>query len=371
MTAENALLKARASLLMDDPFFGTLALKLVLNGKNEDVKTMATDGRNLFYNEKWVQKHSQIELKGTVAHEVMHVALLHFLRRMFREHKLWNISCDYAINPILIAAGFILPHGALVDKKYKGMSAEQIYALLKDAAPEDTPKPCAWGGVMDADTSDGTSTAQLESEWQVAVTQAAQVASQAGKMPGHLQELIRDIINPVVDWRAVLWPFFTSRTNEEYTWAKPNRAYISEDEYLPSLHNHRVGEIAIIIDSSGSTQSYYELFMSEMAAIHGMLRPEKIIILHCDYIVQKDSIQEIEAEDDFPEENKIYGGGGTAFAPAFDYLNEHHPNVEAAVYLTDLESSDFGEQPNYPVLWVTTGRDEAPWGETTYIQLES
>ena len=51
------------------------------------------------------------------------------------------------------------------------------------------------------------------------------------------------------------------------------------------------------------------------------------------------------------------------FYPAFDYIKEHCPNVRAAVYLTDLESSDFGDEPPFPVLWVTTCAEEAPFGE--------
>jgi hypothetical protein len=35
------------------------------------------------------------------------------------------------------------------------------------------------------------------------------------------------------------------------------------------------------------------------------------------------------------------------------------------VYLTDLQAcqDDFGDKPHYPVLWVTTQAEEAPYGE--------
>tara|TARA_B100000902_G_scaffold398804_1_gene466967 strand:+ start:1852 stop:2967 length:1116 start_codon:yes stop_codon:yes gene_type:complete len=371
MTHANGLmLKARAQLLLDEPFFGTLSLRLKLVIDDSKDMTMATDGVHLYFNPKWVSKIDNLERKGVVAHEVMHCGLNHSTRRQNRDPKLWNAACDFAINGILIKMGFILPAGGLHDPKYDGMSAEEIYPLLVENPP---PKIPDWGGVLDAPTSGltGTSPAMLESEWQVAVTSAAEVAKQAGKMPEYLQEFVRDIIKPVVDWRSVLWPFFTSRCNDEYSWRKPNRAYIGEDEYLPSLYNERVGTIAIINDSSGSTKNYWQMFISEMAAVHSMLQPEKIIILHCDTEVKKESVQVIEAEDEFPQENSMHGGGGTRFAPAFRYLDEHYPDIEAAVYLTDLESDDFGPEPAYPVLWVSTERDEAPWGETTYIQLES
>lgn len=106
--------------------------------------------------------------------------------------------------------------------------------------------------------------------------------------------------------------------------------------------------------------------MSEISAIHSELRPSQMTVMHVDTEVAH--VDEVMPDDQFPK-TPIKGGGGTAFRPAFDYINEHYPDVEAAVYLTDLETHDFGDQPPYPVLWVSTKRDEAPWGQTTHIQI--
>jgi hypothetical protein len=38
--------------------------------------------------------------------------------------------------------------------------------------------------------------------------------------------------------------------------------------------------------------------------------------------------------------------------------------------LTDLISDDFGDEPNYPVLWVSTTDRDAPWGSICRIQME-
>ena len=130
--------------------------------------------------------------------------------------------------------------------------------------------------------------------------------------------------------------------------------------------NESAGHVAVIIDSSGSCADYWEQFLGEMSAIHSELRPSQMTIIHCDYDVAH--VDEVDPEDQFPM-TPVKGGGGTAFKPAFDYINENHPEVEAAVYLTDLESHDFGDEPPYPVLWVSTERHEAPWGQTCYIQL--
>lgn len=364
MSAESSMLKARAQLLMDQPFFGTLALRLKLIA-TEDTDTAATDGTRLIYNPKFIEKLDGPTRKGLIAHEVMHCVFNHMTRRQERDHKMWNVATDFAINLHLKDSGFVLPDGGLIDEAYRDMSAEEIYNKLDRENP---PKQCAWGMVMDAGTGqiEAGSNAALESEWQVAVNAAHQVAKAAGKLPGNIEHFIQDIIDPIVDWRTILWPFCQSLSNDDYSWRKPHRAYISEDEYLPSMYNEAAGHIAVIVDSSGSCEDYYQQFMSEMAAIHSDLSPEKITILHVDTEVAYD--KEVDQYDEFPI-NKMHGGGGTRFAPAFDWLNEHAPDVEAAVYLTDLESHDFGDEPMYPVLWVCTNKNIAPWGETARITL--
>ena len=364
MSAESAMLKARAQLLMDQPFFGTLALRLKLVS-TEDTETAATDGTRLLYNPKFINKLTSLTTKGLLAHEVMHCVFSHMTRRQERDSKRWNIATDYAINLHLKDCGFVLPDGGLVDEKYRDMSAEEIYNKLDKDNP---PKQCAWGMVIDAGSGqvEAGSNAALESEWQVAVNEAHQVAKAAGKLPGNVERFIEEIIDPIVDWRTILWPFCMSLTNDDYTWRKPNRAYISEDEYLPAMYNEAAGHIAVIIDSSGSCEDYYQQFMSEMAAIHSDLSPEKITIVHCDADVAH--TDEVDRFDEFPIK-EMHGGGGTRFSPAFNWINENAPDVEAAVYLTDLECSDYGEEPDYPVLWVSTTKDVAPWGETAHITL--
>src|SRR4051812_12461222 len=104
---ERRLLRARVRLLLGQPFFGSLCLRLKLNPG--DVPTMATDGQQILYGAEFVEKLSPEEIEGTLAHEVMHCALGHHCRRGERDAVLWNQACDLAINPLLIANGFTLP----------------------------------------------------------------------------------------------------------------------------------------------------------------------------------------------------------------------------------------------------------------------
>ena len=215
--------KARTSLILDHPFFGSLLFRL--KGREcRSIPTMATDGVSLFYNPDFVETLNAATLAGTLAHEVMHPALHHHVRRSDRDPKRWNVACDFAINPLLVDAGLSLPDGVLIDNRFRGMSAEQIYNLLeseseteqdsghegeddesggeesKNEAPGggDSNSPSApvteggIGQVLDAPPP-GEETPTIEEqarEWDVAVNQATTVARQAGKVPAGLHRTL-------------------------------------------------------------------------------------------------------------------------------------------------------------------------------------
>jgi len=100
-TARQQIIKARAGLVLDHCFFASLALRLQVV-EDASAETMFTDGKVLAYNPLFVDKLSLAEIKGVLAHEVMHIALAHHVRRGSRDKVKWNMACDYAINKIFI-----------------------------------------------------------------------------------------------------------------------------------------------------------------------------------------------------------------------------------------------------------------------------
>lgn len=149
------LTRARTQLLLSQPFFGTLCLRLKLVVGS--LPTMATDGRRIVYNPAFVESLAPKELEAVLAHEVMHCALGHHCRRGEREPQLWNEAADLAINPLLVANGFTLPEGALLDPAFDNLSVEEIYARRlrnrtwsNDAPqqPQPAPQPSAGTGGM-------------------------------------------------------------------------------------------------------------------------------------------------------------------------------------------------------------------------------
>ena len=108
----------------------------------------------------------------------------------------------------------------------------------------------------------------------------------------------------------------------------------------------------------------------ELDAVLEQVQPSQVVYIQADCVVQ--DVKLFERGDRIKEHQLNFKGrGGTAFAPAFKYLFEEHPDVQAVVYLTDLESNDFNEAEKYvtcPVLWVSVNpRAVAPFGTTVYM----
>ena len=96
--AAERIRKARTALLLDHPFFGSLLFRLK-SEEDRAIPTMATDGVVLRYNPEFVDTLNSATLAGVLAHEVMHPALQHHIRRSKRDPRRWNEACDYRHQP--------------------------------------------------------------------------------------------------------------------------------------------------------------------------------------------------------------------------------------------------------------------------------
>jgi predicted metal-dependent peptidase len=137
-------------LILEDPFFGALSLRMRLRPMSGDQieqkivnHSCVVDGKQIVYDPKFAEKMNLLEAMGLLAHEVAHVALKHNLRRGDRNWKLWNMAGDYVIDPILKSAGFKLPDVYGMDEdgninivkghfhdEFAGKSVEEVYEIL-------------------------------------------------------------------------------------------------------------------------------------------------------------------------------------------------------------------------------------------------
>jgi predicted metal-dependent peptidase len=385
--AASRMQRAGAQLVMQQPFFASLYLRLVVT-ESDQVETMGTDGVSLPYNPDFVLGLTMPQLIGVLAHEASHLAALHPFRRQHRDFRTWNEACDYAINPIVVGAGLELPPGALIDPRFDGMAAEEIYRQLererdaarKEGEPDSSGQPGAGdgppapaggcGAVFDPPAPQGGMQAELdlqEAEWRAAIAQALQLAKAAGKIPAHLAEEIRRQSAPLLDWREQLHRWFTATDRTDYSWMRPNRRFVASGLYLPSLRSEEMGEMVLAVDTSGSvTPAELEAFAGELAAILDLIRPRVIHVVYCDAMVQ--AVDRFE-RDEFDVAFKAVGRGGTRFLPVFDWIEEQGLDPACLVYLTDLECDEFPAAPGFPTLWVSTNWTEAPFGDVVKLQL--
>ena len=396
LTPDQRLVRARTQLLLNHPFFGTLAVRLKLLAG--DLPTMATDGRRIVYNPQFVQQLKPAELEGVLAHEVMHCALAHHCRRGNRNPQIWNRAADYAVNPLLLGAGITLPAGVLVNAEFADLSAEEIYARLSQQTDRSSPEQPTTalspnggaspgaprseatevgaaagqpgiGEVLDAVDEDGkpathASVERQQREWAIAAEQAIRTAQACGREPAGIERVLNEERESAIDWRSVLRDFVAATRPSDYRWSPPNRRFVSRGLYLPSVERSGAGEMVIVVDTSGSIgPTELEQFAGEINAIAVDVEPERVHVIYCDAAVQ--SVEE------FPQGDPIVlhpaGGGGTDFRPAFEWVAEHGIAPKCLIYLTDLCCRSYPDAVDYPVLWVTDSHRTAPIGDTIRI----
>lgn len=222
-----------------------------------------------------------------------------------------------------------------------------------DDAPDDNPPPPLTAQQRET----------LQHQWQRHLAAAAQRAREAGKLSGALARLTEDALAPQVSWRAALAQYLSQTSRDDYTWLRPSRrtGELAGDAIFPSLRSH-AGDIYVALDTSGSIQDAdLAQFVGELNAIKGTL-PVRMTLFACDATLAADAPWVTEPWEEFRLPRQFAGGGGTAFAPVFDWIERHGLQPDALVYFTDAQGDIPKMPPNYPVLWLIKGKTPVPWG---------
>lgn len=366
------IVRIRSSLILTSVFYGMLALRLKTRATLTLTPTMGVDGVSMYYNPLFVDTLTDAELRGVYVHEILHCALGHVWRLGQREHKRWNQAADYAVNPIVLDAGYTLPEDKLYNKDWAGKSAEEIYTLLPPGKKgrkggEKGGEGGQWGEVLPPPAP--AEAAAQEAEWRVATAQAATMARLQGTLPGGLERLIEEALRSQVDWRSVLRRFIQMVTKADYSWRLPNRRHVGLGLYLPSLYSEAMPPMVVVTDASGSCQNDQPKFFGELSGIIQEANPEHVLFLQFDTRVTHE--ETLYPGDPFVPVMK--GGGGTDFRPVFERVRELGMNPSCMVFFTDMMGSYPDEAPDYPVLWASTLREDQlgsyapPFGEVLYV----
>jgi predicted metal-dependent peptidase len=133
--------------------------------------------------------------------------------------------------------------------------------------------------------------------------------------------------------------------------------------YLPSLYSEDLKNIIVAVDCSGSTRQEVPAFFAEIDQIVNDFQCTLTVISHDTRIT---AIEEF-SSNDLPIRPRIQGGGGTDFRPVFEYIENSGADPAALIFLTDLYGPFPDRAPGYPVLWISTSDERAPFGDTVHM----
>ena len=365
---ERKVSKAKALLILDHPFFGTAVSKRPII-YTDTVPTAAMTGTGQMYiNPAFVEPMTVRQLMFLLAHEGLHYMLCHSLRLGNRRAYAWNVACDKVINDTLIdcKVGDFIEGGVYMDGA-RNSSAEQLYDANDDGdgngpggIGNDVGPPCDDGG----QPLDDSQIHQLEAQAKIDAIQSAKVAKAVGKLPGAIERMVDELVNVTTPWHIILERFMEGKVRDNLSFNRPSKRFTTA--ILPS-HDTKpsMGVAALVIDSSGSvTAAEFDMYNAHINRVLHTCNPEVLHVIYCD--TQVTGHDEFTVED-LPVSIKTKAGGGTAFKPAFDYIDDQGIDPEVVVYFTDgYADSDFTTK--HETVWLTTGSTNLKFG--TVIKFE-
>lgn len=411
-----ALTEMRAGIMWSQPYFSHLLLDQCKLIASRDVPIAATDGVNIYVNPGKFAEYDIDQRIYVLCHEICHVMWEHCEQThsmrgqgiagphgmISWDDQLVNESMDYTINALLdeCKIGKHPPEGHY-STRYKGGESwvgiySEEYEKRKNNPQGKGPgsgkgggqqPPGANPGGFDQHLPPGAGTpgktpAQAvqerkdkQAEWTQAVNQAMEVAKARGEVPGALQRLVEQLIEPKVDWQDKLAASVVKRLGGGmHDWKMPDTTFVvfNDPVYQPSRRGKGVGTAVVAVDTSGSVgDRELRIMGGAMSGIFEQAMPETVYVMDCD--AQVHSVREMDRPTDIEAVEMIRsveGGGGTKFQPVFDKIAELGIEPNVVVYLTD----GYGDQPRdpgYPVVWaiIPGGQNSIPWGDVVPLEI--
>lgn len=326
-----ALSKAKIQLMAtpNSVFFTTLCFSLK-HVWDDRVRTASTDGKDIRYNPEFFLSLTTKEQVFLLLHETMHVAYLHALRLNGRDHRRWNYACDYVINLQLVERGFAMPAHGLLDTQYAGMSAEEVYKLLPENPSQDCDtdleEPGSDSEESEADRQERIDTLSRDIEDMLvrASIQSKMSGDKPGTIPGDIQLILDGLLNPKLPWNRLLQKYFTAFDKNDYSFRKPNRRFFPR-YHLPGLTGEKLMDLAVAVDTSGSVSDHdFQTFISEVASLLRMSKPERITFLQFDTEIKQ--VNEIKNLKELLGLG-FTGRGGTVIAPVLEWARQQKPQL--------------------------------------------
>lgn len=404
------LITARVGLLLKEPFFGVLSARMKLINADKWLPTAATDGRNFYYNTRFMDKQSVQQTQFVFGHEVLHCVYDHIGRRGGRDANLANIAADYCVNGDLIQHNIGKPVTSIDiihDKKYYGWSFEQVYAdLYKNADKIDIEDLVSrllddhleagsggdGSGEGEGEDNDGDSDGSggsggrpngkisqaerdaLRDEIRGSILDAYNKASGhgAGKLPAGVARLVKEMTDSRIDWRDLLDMQIKSTIKSNFSFSRPSRKGWNIPAIMPGMVADETIDVVIAIDTSGSiSQQMLKDFMSEIKGIMDQYTTFSIKLMCFDTEIYNEQNFSADNMGEF-EDYELKGFGGTDFEAVYNYMEENCIEPMKLIMFTDgYPCGSWGSEEYCDVCYIihTEDPDNAPtpeWGTWAY-----
>lgn len=389
------------------PFFFSLIFQLRIK-PDPTIEAIAADGFNMSYNPEWVLESQAEEIMISICQVVMACGLTHHIRRENRNYKIWQVASKIVVGEILANAGVIRDWKRMMP----GRTVEQVYDILKSDDSDDSGAGNNMsddqGGFDDSDgDGDGQDDSDNESDlsdglpegvqdaikdmhgeirdynpentdnldddsidppdikgevdkWRNSVASAEQAARMAdnvyykcrGDSGSKSPDVLKGMIANELDWDDLIYRYFTDIEKTGYTWARPNKRFLSQGLYLPGVSSEPAGSITFVIDTSFSmgrnTLNAIWSNIKEAVSVNNLL---DIRVIQCSDSVGKVDLYEM---DNFPDWLEIDLGGGTILSKAFEYMDKEDIRSDLIIFASDMDNESWFEEyiPDEPIIWL-------------------
>ena len=376
---------------------------------SDQIATYATDGRKILVNIIYANSLSDLNTRGVLIHESLHIGFKHHIRFVMwmkrcglseeDAHELWNIGADYSINGNIkksenYGTDFTLPDNVLWHDIYStcGWPVEKICNDIlrkgwkpKRKQPENGKGGGGGGGggtnVNKDPTDHGCGEILVPEEFKGdgqeakdaikkeeqsindRVAEAAMLEKQVGQGKGGMVDKIFKSTGKTASSEHIRH-FLRKHFSHTRSYKRPNKRFLHRKIYLPSKIKTPHTLLSCIDSSASMGLDGFEKCRKNLVIWSKVLGLSLIRVAYVDSVIHMNpKTNEPSYDIDLKNgtgadamELDIYGGGGTSFDPIFDYLAKSNEDVGGLVYFTDGCGSVRSRNPNFPVLWVTTFR---------------
>ena len=366
MTVEQEIQRFKMELLRKMPFYGDILMQVPFV-EDKQIPTAATNGKTIWYNEKFLSGLSTGEKNFVLLHEVFHILLRHGVRNADakRDKDIWNIACDIIVNDMLVKLQrkmndfnipFQMPSTATYIYIELDETAENLYEKIKadNANKNQNSKKLKVRMQYSAKIFRESQTKELEIPSDIRTFDLSQEEINRndqilqGMIRASIQknrdtmgsyyvpsEIYRLVDSRKLDWRRMLKDFLSQEIGDDSSYTTPERKYLHMDMILPghSLTEETLEEIWAFVDSSGSiNHNEMDQFLTQLYRIS---REFKCIFNICYWDTSVTNVyKKIRRTEDIltciP-----HSFGGTDINCVYDWIHKNKVKPDVMLILTD------------------------------------